>query len=634
MNAYILRNGNAIRESKITNVTLTVDGFLSSFVVIETGKKYSYYRKDDKSGVEEGYYDEYKLSEYISKNLKTDNVLQRPKSFASFDYAQTGDMVNVRTADLSSNVFYTQKEYVFSHTVGKNYLLSYEKLNFSMMGNATINQTHYSPLVNKFYSKHIAKLSQIEESKKNKYLEYTIYSALRINQIIDEVFPTITANPNNISLNNLNQLINDLKAAWENDQLNYGSISSESCISYYSDLTSFYITAKKYFVEIQNYSERDRISLLINILKSVINNTTVQFKIQYLKDILDKELSENDVNSIVYLAMSFSETQQNEIDAFLGQLVGGSNYVCVNEELFQNDAEKYRHQRFNITLYEAIVRKLDGLQNKLWYYSPLYKYVHAKFVQDEGRESTPLHMFVMSIYALWTYSKYNPYRNNTYNDNVVGFKGNQDDVNKLFKYTRNTATTLKVEGRYTYPSIDFDASPLIINVSEYFIYAASKHFTSMRTSFCFADKIVVECNDYKQFKFTGGWMTPAQYEYKRDFYSYGYYHLFQPIQVLNISDNKVDVPVHEWDINNVVNKTTFIPAFLYHHMESTKYDELYYSIYWLPVVAAWKAAREIIPLVGKVADKLDDLLDVTEDIYDSMHPKAALEFIHDYALTH
>jgi len=637
MNAYILKSGLAIRETGISSIETSVEGFVSSFVYINNQKKFYYYTTDEKNNLDSGYYDDIEISNYISRDMKGMNKdSPKPTKFSNFEYAQTSDTITIEIVNISSNDFYKSNKYTFDHLVGRSYLLSNGKLDVSFMGTPVSNSNfNYDPVIKNIFSKHIALLSQVTY-KKDEYIKYTIYSALRANQILEELFPVFLQNPNNISLNNLAVLINEIKNSWGSTNINYSNISAAGSESYYQVLTSFYVNSKNYISYIRISEETERINTLIALLQPLSDfGISVDTKISILKNLcLKKKLTETDKNTINSIAMSFSSNQQTLIDDFLEKLVAKNNYFSFQEEYSLNFVT-HSHKRNTITLFEAIFKKLDDdTEKKLWVYSPIYKEIHSKFPIDE--KATTLHIFIMSIYALWIKSKYNPYRNNTFHDEVIGFSEIPTDTNKIFKYTRRTATSFIVDNQTNTTSnqIDYNASPLTINVSEYFIATAALYFDTINTRFSFVDKIMVESSDYKQFQFSGGWMSPAQYEYMRQFYVYGYYHLYQPIQIINISDDKVDIPIHSWDINGISESNTLIPAFLYHFMTTSKHEEILYSLAWLPVQAAWNVAKETIRPIKIIGNVIDKLLNVSEELSDITHPKSAREFIHDYALTH
>lgn len=635
MNTYILRSGLAIRDTNISQVETSVDGFVSTFKNGQQ-KRFYYYTRDEKNNIKDGYYNDIELSNYICKDL-TKVDAPAPEKFVKFEYAQTDDAIIVEIADITSNEFYKFKRYTFNHTAGRTYKKNNGKLDVSLMGiPESISNTNYDPAIKKIFTKHIAMLSQITD-KKDDYIKYTIYSTLRANMILEELFPIFLENPNNISLTNLSLLLNEIRTSWGSDNINFSNVTAAGSESYYKALTSFYTSAKNYIAYIRVSNETERINSIISLIQPLSDfGISVDTKIALLKQLqLQVKLTTTDKNTINAIAMSFSKTQQTQIDDFLDKLLAKNNYICFEEKYFQMDTVKPWHYRDTITLFEALFKKLDeDTETKLWNYSPIFKEIHSRFPMEE--KTSALHIFVMSIYALWIRSKYNPYKNGTYNNGVIGFSEISSDHNKIFQYSRNTATTFTVDNQNgtTSYSINTQASPISVNVSEYYIAAASHSFETVTTRFSFIDKIVIESNDYKNFQFNGGWIIPAQYIMTRDPYAYGYYNLYQPIQVLNISDDKVDVPIHSWDVDGVTEDITFIPAFLYHFMQKSKQDELFFSIVWLPVQAAWNVAKEVIRPIKTVAEVMDLLLDSTEEIFGITHPKSARNFIHSYALTH
>ncbi|HKX87293.1 MAG TPA: hypothetical protein VJL37_11525 [Flavobacterium sp.] len=652
MDVVILRNGNAVKTSNITDVHLNIYGFLSTFKA--SGKDFSYFTHEDldsdsslkKIPLTAGYYEVDAYSAYIVKPSEAEfKKLKDNFSFGSkFIPADSGQTIQVKIAHIASPYtdFYSYVMYTFQHVKGKNYLdkgnLRY--LDITLMGNPSAPAINPgSSLQNNFYTRHIAHITDIPDDHKNEYAEYTIYSTLRIDMIVRDIFPILLFNPNNtLVLTDITTAISQITNNWNTNNC-FENFSAESARSYRSHLLGFYSACFKNQKLIKEANLDKRMTYVIQAIPDeaayLIPN---EFMINVLKTIANKpkdNIESNDLELIIKIVMSFDENNPSKIDGFLNALVSNLYSLTLNSEYEDDfgDAHEGVFKREKVTLFERLFSILsDNSIYKLWHYSPLYKKIHTSLSLDEKASNRQI--FVTCLYTLWIKSKYNPYRNNVFNQDYIGYVG-EDATNKTFIYTRNPATTVHFNADYSYNVIyDPKASPLIIN-NYYYVLNALKRTVDSTTSYFYAfDKILFYSNQYENIRETG--VNPTnivqqQLNWIRGLGApYGHYHIYQPIQIVNIVDkNKFHAPIHTWNENGNAIRQTYIPAFLYHFMKLKEHDEFVYAVIWNLIEAAYDG----IPAskFTRFIDQANKSIDAALDFFDEIIPDSAFVFISDYS---
>lgn len=652
MDVVILRNGNAVKTTNITDIYQTIYGFLSSFKASQ--KDYSYFTHEDLDSnsslkgipLTAGYYEVDAYSAYILK--PSEDEFKKLKDNFSFDTkfisADPDQAIQVSISHIASPYtnFYSYVTYTFQHVKGTNYLdkKNLRYLDRTLMGNPSAPAINPgSSLQNSFYTRHISHITDVPDDYKNQYAQYTIYSTLRVGMIVRDIFPILLFNPNNtFVLTNVTTAISQITDNWNTNNC-FENFSAESARSYNSHLIGFYTACFKNQKLIKEANQDKRMTYVIQAVPDeaayLIPN---EFMINALKAIANKpkdDIESNDLELIIKIVMSFDENNPSKIDGFLDGLVSNLYSLTLNSD-YENDfgdAHDGVFRREKVTLFERLFGILsDNTIYKLWHYSPLYKKINTSLSLDEKASNRQI--FVTCFYTLWIKSKYNPYRNNVFNQDYIGYVG-ENATNKTFIYTRNPATTIHFNADYTYNKLyDDKAAPLVLN-NYYYVLNALKRTIDSTTSYFYAfDKILFYSNQYENIKETGVNPTNAvhqEFDWVRGLGApYGHYHIYQPIQIVNLVDkNKFYAPTHTWNENSNAIRQTYIPAFLYHFMKLKEHDEFVYAVIWDLIGAAYDG----IPAgkFTKFIDEANKSIDAALDFFDEIIPDSAFVFISNYS---
>jgi len=406
MNAIIAkRYTGAIRVSTFDSYKLNVNGLLNSFVY--QGKEFKYFRKTDfiadiheQSLAQSGYYrvDQYILHMYFPQfntliNLK-DNFRFKYEKFIP---AENGDIIELKIMNTDSPYdLYKYDKYMITHDVSNSYLIN-GKWNKLLLGLGASDVTNQGVYAEGFFTNHINGVNSINENTdKKKYVKVLTYCSLLVGMIDNDIFPILLdVGSGNVNLTIITSMVNNLKTAWQNNVI-LNNLNIEELRDYYNQLNSYYKRIFQNQSVIINYSEGERILLIMKILPaSSLLLIGVPTKILALKSLVtvNTNLDNADEEFALKIVNSIDLNSQIEVNLFLGELINekfptGNSLPPYQENL-------YSILYHNIQNYKAFVQSTMSLFGD-------------DFYTKDNRTR-----FVYAILILWTESKYNPYKNLT-----------------------------------------------------------------------------------------------------------------------------------------------------------------------------------------------------------------------------
>jgi len=648
MEAVITKSGLAVRKSGLSSLVFDIYGLLSSFKDFNQKQviylNVSNFSEESSEKALPGYYyqDEYALYMNNPSGYTIDKLIKN-HTYKAFINAEIDDTIQVEIISTESrDNFYNYNEYNFKHLErSRNYLLDIysQTLNPVYIGTGIPKTKLLHQTAKSFFYKQMSLFDSVPDDQKNNYFEYVVRCALRINTINRDIFAILLSpvnqsnlpSPEDLSL--IETLINSLNSKWETEVIltNNPIKLLPDIINYYKILVNFYINCFSNQKYLKDSGFIVRLQYFINVLDiDLLSTINSVYKIKLLKiladDFNDKNLKLEPSQlskAIVKISDSFKEDQTTQIDIFL-------------EGLLKSSIEIKENERNKITLFEYIYRKLkNNFFEELWQHSPLYYKINSALNLE--KPTSPLSAFITKIYTLWTQSKYNPNRNNIYNPDCIGY-GAQNSGSKTFIYTHKPATTIysayEGDDAKDSVSIDINKAPLIINLKTFFINALGYTRDTIETKFVGLDKVVVGTIDSKNINLTGAPNPSAESQILNGlvYYPYGYYNLYQPIQIVRSDLNNAaefSTPTHSWTDGSETIHQTYIPAFLFHYMQEREDTDFIYAFIWTVIKAAYKAVPKVFALKRMIETALEGIYETLE-ILETAIPENKYQIINDY----
>jgi hypothetical protein len=566
-NAAILRGGDVIQITNLTEVFYDLDGFLFRFTVTvgNTPKTFIYVDLRDfaenkdaitNNTLKGGYYEKTGILKYMAKI--NDAPVEKFMPAKYVQEATSEDYVHVQKLSLISPFdTIATEDYNFKKlTPSLNDDLSIRLPNVSVEPKPV---TSISPEANAFYNNQKILIAKFPQDQQVEVAKLFVESALRISIIQADIFnPYFQNDPE------LNTYVSDQLNEWVSGDL-FQKASLEDIQGFYAHLLQYYRSAFANLLiiaEAKGYEKLYQFALVLSTTS--LSLLPYKDKIRLLKFITLNKLStvheeEAPEELVIKILLSFSALNQNEIDPFLELLIST-----------KMDSEKSAtNSGLSITLYESLYKKMSastkfkvgliGLSN--WVFQTQFQPTKTK------------DYLVQSVYYLWQLSKYNPYNTNgsfkqhtisfkSSDPTLVGFAPNPTDPNAIFTYTHYTAYAQNTDSSYTvrYP----DAAPMLMP------YESEKSLGIFFDNFYFViegDKIIA--NIKLPVPLTPGIEQTPGDEYT--FMLYGKYHIFQPVALLN--DNVESVTsITTIKGNSIVengeNLNAFIPVFVLEYIHS------------------------------------------------------------------
>jgi hypothetical protein len=566
--SVVLKNYSIVSLHENIEVTsYFYNGSLASFVVIDENnnqKLYSYF-SDLKNGevkLIEGYYEKELYLNFVAgiDNIKYEDVL---KSKFFFNHTKIGDLVTVQRAEFSDEFPYSfcwkKYEITFNgHNIVRNkeILIDNDVIPVSSVCDQNLLNSH-SYL---FYQEHIlwAVNSPIDERKQCLFVLGNILFA--INNVDINIYDSFTSTKIPETLKALQ------KDTYPNSNQNYHLEELKDYKEFLNALVSYTTEVENSRRIIENGNELDKgIAIALTLHPKVLIGLNVNDKIDILSYLANEKLSSTIdklpyENLVVNLVYSFDQTNiLADADIFLENLID-DNYDIIDYSLKNNANEtEFEINRQSKTLYEVLYDKMSESWEITKGLSSLVNYI-----LPPSLETAPVmtrYSFVNGVYRIWYNSKFNPYKNNYYHNEVMSLVS--ENENTIFKYTTNPATRYTILGQNAVTQIEINKSngPSILNFKsskqlglfiQYFIF----QFTGNK-------KICILTRDWDSIR------TPQQSEIppilgKREWDPYGYYDIYQPVTFIDYSSES-NIPILTVDNENpdesFSNFNSVIPVF-------------------------------------------------------------------------
>ncbi|GEN75986.1 hypothetical protein [Chryseobacterium hagamense] len=541
--AIILKNGNVVRKGNITEENYFTTGHLASFKAPDgtryTCAAYLDIKKNLTFYVQESsFYTNIETGEYSKMKIYNDT---------NWGKAEENDIIEIQKRQISSigNPSYCWNTFNKAYHIGE----SFSDRDISLDGftiNTSKSYCNNSALTNtalEFFNKNVILSTEL------KVKEIIADVAQLINNIDKYIYQSFTSG---IDLLKENQ-----KTLWRN--LDTSSLSDSQKEAYYNQyyihLLDYYNLVKKRLYILNNSTNiENSILIAMSMHPAILIGLSVSMKIKMLnylvKNILSKYIDKIEYEEfIVNLVYSFDANDTNNINLFLDSLISPSNSVPDTTQKEQPKPEEFEIFRNSITLFEAIYVRMS----QSWDYTEsIISWVNY----IPGINFEPVltrYNFVDAVYRLWRYSKFNPYKDNIYNAQLLSLV--EDNQNTTFKYSKSPSIKYMSNLSLT---IDKTAGPVVIN------YKSKEKFGMFDQNFIFEftgyNKICAVTNDWEVIKTEEITEPPLS----RRWFPYGYYDIFQPVSLIDHS-NGASLPILTVDnadpTGDLDNYNSIIPIF-------------------------------------------------------------------------
>lgn len=403
--AVILRNGTAVRKTGINKPEFNINGYLSSFENNEN-RKYSYFVKKDfrsdkyeQSAAQSGYYDivEYALHMAHPKVERywLSNLIDKHK-FKEFEKAVKDDdiAVSIILIEEPYTNFYAKSVYKFKH---KESTLNYKKngiLDTSLMGTPERKSSKQGDSASGFFEKHIQFVKDIDDNRKNEFVEAVVKTSLRIGMVENEIFPILTEPSTACSdMKQIQNTITSLQKDWKNSIL-FTKVSIDKVLEYRKALSDLYSNVFRNQEDIKKGSCTDRIESLMKVLpKNSLLALDVPIKVKALKNLVKngRDISDAEEEYALKIINSVDIDKQNDVNEFLVSLI------------FEKFPTGNQSPPYYDNLYSLLYRNIQN-------YGAITKGI-TQVLGDSSFNKDNRTRFVYAILFLWSESKYNPYKN-------------------------------------------------------------------------------------------------------------------------------------------------------------------------------------------------------------------------------
>lgn len=669
MEALILKNGKAVKSTNLTNCKFSIeDGMLVSFTSQSQNRKVCYFDESDFNNeiiskninFKADYYfvDEYATFSSSPTEYNFSNFLKKG-NYNDFVFADNDNEIKIRiisTNDL--NAIYKYANYTFNHNINNNYLLNIDgTIGFNPIlydNNPEIIAITPSSISSDFFDNHKSSINNDAV-----FYKKIVICCVRIDMIIEDIFSIYNENliPNDEVSNLVTSFLNSFEDRWRTsvfyDNLDSHVIKINKIDSLANALITFYAYSFQFQKDIKVSNSLNKLKWLSYLAHPVILTTVnPYYKIKLLSNIANS-ISTNEssgqkefsIKTILSLIDSFVEenNNSNNIDIFLEKMVDEENGVIINLEVEKENespsfitTNNHVDNRNKISLFEFIYRKITpGVFVQLWRFSDLNKKINSTFNIFE-RNLDARSLFITHMYTLWVKSSFNPTKGDIYNNNYFSFTNNGQE----FLYSRRPATTFSTNQDDIFiSSLDRNKAPLIINVDYYYIHALGSSVDTIKTRFSDFNRILVMTNDIRHANLDPNTIdglsinTLSQFNTIGAFFSFGYYKIFQAIQVVysNANKNKAKIFQHSWNEIDGLNTQNYIPAFLFHYMQQKEDEEFIYNLTWINIEAFYNGlpASRIKIVINQLLNTINSFFGYFEDEIDENE----VEFINQYAST-
>ncbi|BDU25105.1 hypothetical protein [Flavobacterium sp. GSB-24] len=565
-NAVILKTGKVVRKSSFVPGSLKIDlqGFVDQFAIGKPDKIYKHVNKDkfnlrDLNGYDKpisaGYYLESQFLKYIANIITIEKLNESVLKDADIIFAKDGDEIEVFRLHIEApyNFFYKLEKFniIYKRNIpvldsNQNIITPNDKepviINFDK---ATITSKQ-------FYNKRIYIANAFNVTKEKDSAAFLITKiAIMINKIEREIFPLFAQN------NDLISYINNQIIEWLSDEILINP-SLETLAEFNQNITDYYKVAYSNQLKILESSGTEKLYwLAMGLSSQSLSGLPVNEKWKILHYLIKNKLSNNlerikEEELVINIVYSFNQSNIKEIDQFLSFFL----YP------YETGTEK------ETTFYEVLYNSMSTSTNMKQGLLGLSNWV----LGTEYQPTTTKGQFVMAIYMLWQFSKYNPYDNNDKLKNAtIDFRSSNsiasfapENTNQsLFNYTHyvaydpvywsNSSQEIK-EYKISRPN----ASPILMP------YQSSKIIGIYFDNFNFSidgNKIIA----YQSLPVISSRSDENITLVEQNEVQYGIYDLFQPVTLLStdIETRSALSTVNGQNISiNGQNINSFIPLFV------------------------------------------------------------------------
>ena len=543
--SYILKNGKIIQGTQLTGVGFFTTGHVAFFEA-PNGEKYTCINVLDSSISSISYVEEKSYYEHIERE-----EYGKMKLYNDWKYAEDGDIIKIKKREIDNSFNYCW--YNYNKNFEKTDSFTSEEINSSNFekdsGECDLNVLSEAAL--SYFDNNVTK-------PRNKQFANKIGDIAQLINNIDKYIYKAFTSPSEID---------DLKTkqiyVWKTIDT---SLLTDSQIGdyydkYYKELLNYYNEVKKRLYLLNNSTDiQSSILIAMSMHPTVLVGLNVHKKIVMLKYLVKNVLSEYTdkveyEEFVVNLALSFDETNINEVDIFLDELINDKNLIISNTQSGVPSDKDFEISKHSSTLFEALYTRMSQSWDITEGSITLINYIPGfNFEPVLTRQN-----FADAVYRLWMNSKYNPYKNNVYNDQLLSLV--ESGENTTFKYTKKPAIQYFINMTY---NVDKMAAPVIIN------YKSESKFGMFYQNFIFeftgSKKICALTNDWNIIKPT---QTSPEPPVSKVWFPYGYYDIYQPVTLL---DHKSDTSIPILTVDNkdasgdLENYNSIIPIFYIKHI--------------------------------------------------------------------
>lgn len=540
--SYILKSGKIVKGTDLNEPGFFTTGHLAYFTA-PNGEKYTCINLLQTSLSSISYVEEKSFYEHIEREEYKKMIL-----YNDWRYPEEGDIIRIKKREIDVNFNYCW--YNYHKNFEKTDSFAGEEINIYNFqkdsGECDLNVLSEAAL--SYFDNNVTKPRNIPFANKIGDI------AQLINNIDTHIYQAFTS-PLEIDTLKTKQIY-----LWKTIDT---SLLTDSQIGdyydkYYIGLLNYYNEVKKRLYILNNSTDiQSSILMAMSMHPAVLVGLNVHKKIEMLKYLVENVLSKyrdkvEYEEFIVNLSFSFDETNIADADSFLDALI---NESVSDSNLYGPILEKeYGIKRSSATLFEAIYTRMSESWDitkssiTLINYFPIFNFEPVLTRQ----------YFADAVYRLWMNSKYNPYKNNVYNDQLLSLV--ESGENTIFKYSKKPAIQYFINMTY---NIDKTAAPVIIN------YKSESKFGMFAQNFIFEftgnNKICALTNDWNIIKPTQITEPPVS----KDWFPYGYYDIYQPVTLL---DHQSDTSIPILTVDNkdasgdLENYNSIIPIFYIKHI--------------------------------------------------------------------
>ncbi len=554
--SIILQNGKVVRKNGLEIIGYFTTGHLATFKTSD-GNIYTCASYLDSSK---------QLTFYVQENSFYENI--EKGEYGKMKIYEEGNWENAKTGD---TIKIKRREIDVSNTWDPSYCWNvytkqYENGDVFIKDKNIPTQNFTKQISESFCNNTILTETAIQYFKNN--------VILTTNPVIKNQIADIAQLINNIDIYIYEAFTSPIESLKENQKILWRTVNASSLDNtqkekyyndYYIDLLNYYNEGKKRLYLLNNSTDIEKtIITAMSMHPKILIGLNVQVKIDILKYLVVKYLSKYKdkveyEEFIVNLTYSFEESDTSNINLFLDELINPTNSISDSTQKKVPTSEEFELSKNSATLFEAVYTRMSQSWDITESSITLINYLpFVNFDPVLTRQN-----FVDAVYRLWRYSKFNPYKDNIYNDQLLSLV--EDNTNTTFKYSKRPA--IKYNANMTF-TIDKTSAPVVLN------YKSENRIGMFYQNFIFeftgSNKICALTNDWNIVKPSQNISEPA---ISREWFPYGYYDIYQPVTLIDHSSD-TSIPILTVDnrdpSGNLDNYNSIVPIFYIKYIAELK----------------------------------------------------------------